>query len=190
MRTKAHEAQLEWSYHGSDEPIYANIDSDALTEVLRLVGQNAIDVCPPHAMVVWECRTDTPSPYSHSPSSIHSDSSKPATYSPVINPIHRHAHGHALRNENSIAQEGWVCISVRDTGPGLSATAARQATDLFYSGREFGRGLGVSLAVVRRIVESHHGRFHIHSESHAGCTIEIHLPIAPPPEPKRPRIRL
>lgn len=190
MRTKAQEAKLEWAYDGSDEPIYANIDSDALTEVLRLVGQNAIDVCPPHAMVVWDCRTDTPSQCSHSPPSIHSDSSQPGTPPPVSNPIHRHAQRHGLRNEHSIAQAGWVCISVRDTGPGLSAAAARQATDLFYSGREFGRGLGVSLAVVRRIVECHHGRFRIRSEPHSGCTIEIHLPVAPSPEPKRPRIRL
>ena len=156
MRARAQEAKIEWSFHGPDEPIYANINTDALTEVLRLIGQNAIDVCPPHAMVVWDCRTVLSNPF----------------------------HG------NTATNRGWVCISIRDTGPGLSASAARQATDLFYSGREYGRGLGVSLAVVRRIVESHHGRFQMRGEPHAGCTIEIHLPIAASPEPKRPRVRL
>jgi len=156
MRARAQEAKIEWSFHGLDEPIYANINTDALTEVLRLIGQNAIDVCPPHAMVVWDCRTV------------------------LSNPLH----------SNTATNRGWVCISIRDTGPGLSASAARQATDLFYSGREYGRGLGVSLAVVRRIVESHHGRFQMRGEPHAGCTIEIHLPIAASPEPKRPRVRL
>jgi|688.fasta_scaffold19632_11 signal transduction histidine kinase len=156
MRARAQEAKLEWSFHGPDEPIYANINTDALTEVLRLIGQNAIDVCPPHAMVVWDCRTVLSIPF----------------------------------HSNTAANTLWVCISIRDTGPGLSASAARQATDLFYSGREYGRGLGVSLAVVRRIVESHHGHFQIRSDSHAGCTIEIYLPIADSPEPKRPRVRL
>lgn len=191
MRARAEDAKIEWSYLGPEEPIYTNIDTDALTEVLRLVGQNAIDVCPPHAKVVWDCCTDlaSPSPVTPSRNSMHRNS-----------PRHGSGTDHGgiapkscdsfSPDTSRIADSGWVCVTIRDTGPGLSASATRQATDLFYSGREYGRGLGVSLAVVRRIIESHHGLFQMRAEPHAGCTIELYLPIVAPPEPKRPRIRL
>ncbi len=83
-----------------------------------------------------------------------------------------------------------VRITLSDTGPGLSREAQRSANDLFFSGREHGRGLGISLAVVSRIVEMHRGRFAMRSEQGAGCCIEIELPRVGPPNEARPKISL
>ncbi len=85
---------------------------------------------------------------------------------------------------------GWIRISIRDTGKGLTAASLAQAWDLFYSGREHGRGLGISLAVIRRVIESHHGQLKMRSEQGAGCTIEIMLPRAQAPQSERRRIRI
>lgn len=83
-----------------------------------------------------------------------------------------------------------VRVTLLDTGPGLSHDAHRAASDLFYSGREHGRGLGISLAVVRRIVEQHRGNFTMRSESGAGCRIEIELPRVGTPVEARPKVSL
>jgi signal transduction histidine kinase len=83
-----------------------------------------------------------------------------------------------------------VRITLSDTGPGLSREAQRSANDLFFSGREHGRGLGISLAVVSRIVEMHRGSFTMRSEQGAGCCIEIDLPRVGPPNEARPKISL
>jgi len=66
-----------------------------------------------------------------------------------------------------------IRIQIEDTGPGLSHDALRRAFDLFYSGREAGRGLGVSLAVVRRLVSESQGRIAMSSEKQLGCRVEL-----------------
>jgi signal transduction histidine kinase len=66
-----------------------------------------------------------------------------------------------------------VRIQIEDTGPGLSPYSLRRAFDLFYSGREAGRGLGVSLAVVRRLVSESQGRIAMSSDRQLGCRVEL-----------------
>ena len=83
-----------------------------------------------------------------------------------------------------------VRITLSDTGPGLTPQAQRSAMDLFYSGREHGRGLGISLAIVHRIVEMHRGTFTVHSENGAGCRTEIELPQIRGPIESRPELSL
>jgi signal transduction histidine kinase len=83
-----------------------------------------------------------------------------------------------------------IRITLSDTGPGLSPQAQRSATDLYYSGREHGRGLGCSLAIVLRIVEMHRGTFAMRSEDGAGCRMEIELPKVQAPRNTRPTLRL
>ena len=82
-------------------------------------------------------------------------------------------------------ESGRVRISVSDTGPGLSHESAERVWDLYFSGREHGRGLGISLANVRRIVDAHHGEVWIESAPGAGCVIEIRLPKSPEPATAR-----
>ncbi len=53
----------------------------------------------------------------------------------------------------------WVYIEIRDAGPGFSAEAARQAAEPFFSTRNVGLGLG--LAVTRKVVETHKGKVEI-----------------------------
>ena len=69
-----------------------------------------------------------------------------------------------------------IRLAVVDNGPGMSPTALQRVWDLYYSGREAGRGLGLGLAKLRRNVEAHGGRVWITSIPGGGTTVEMRLP--------------
>ena len=67
-------------------------------------------------------------------------------------------------------------VEVRDTGKGFSAETAQHAQDPFYSTRNV--GLGIGLTVSRKIIESHHGLIEI-PPSHPGESgvVRVSLPL-------------
>jgi signal transduction histidine kinase len=69
-----------------------------------------------------------------------------------------------------------LVIEVRDTGGGFAPEAAGRATEPFYTTRNTGVGLGLTIA--RRVIEAHQGRLDVLSR-HAPSDpdIIIHLPI-------------
>ncbi len=86
----------------------------------------------------------------------------------------------------SIAQDGeFVVLTVADSGVGISAELLPHVFDVFVQGaitidRAQG-GLGIGLALVRRLVELHGGSVSAHSDgAAAGSTFEIRLPRAVP----------
>jgi signal transduction histidine kinase/CheY-like chemotaxis protein len=68
-----------------------------------------------------------------------------------------------------------VCLEVRDNGAGFSEEARQRAGTPFFTTRIPGVGLG--LAVTRRILESHRGRLEIPQTGPAGV-VRISLPVA------------
>jgi two-component system sensor histidine kinase ResE len=75
-----------------------------------------------------------------------------------------------------------VCLSVRDRGVGFEVDAATRAFSDFYQGdgsetRHFG-GLGLGLALVRRIVDVLDADATIESELGAGALVHLALPVA------------
>jgi len=71
-----------------------------------------------------------------------------------------------------------VQIEIQDNGPGFTPEAASQADRPFFTQRNVGLGLG--LTVCRRILETHRGRLEIvpSASGQSGC-VRIHLPLAP-----------
>ena len=69
-----------------------------------------------------------------------------------------------------------IRLAIVDNGPGLTPHALDHAWDLYFSGREAGRGLGIGLSKIRRIVELHQGRVWLDSKAKQGCGLEIRLP--------------
>jgi two-component system phosphate regulon sensor histidine kinase PhoR len=73
-------------------------------------------------------------------------------------------------------------ISVRDYGPGIAPEHVPRLTERFYrvdvreSRAQGGTGLG--LALVKHILNRHHGRLLIESMPGAGATFTIYLPLA------------
>jgi CheY-like chemotaxis protein/anti-sigma regulatory factor (Ser/Thr protein kinase) len=79
------------------------------------------------------------------------------------------------------ADERMVTISVKDDGNGIAPEDLPSVCKLFVQCRQgpqgFSGGLGVGLAVVRRIVELHHGTFEVASPGTGkGTTVTVRLP--------------
>ncbi len=69
-----------------------------------------------------------------------------------------------------------IRIAVIDNGPGMSKAEQELAWDVYYSGREAGRGLGVGLSKVSELWKAMVGRSWIESDTKAGFSLEIRLP--------------
>lgn len=64
---------------------------------------------------------------------------------------------------------------IQDTGCGMSEETLSSCTDLFFSTRRSGSGIG--LALCKKVTEEAGGRFHIDSREGEGTRVEISLPI-------------
>jgi two-component system, NtrC family, nitrogen regulation sensor histidine kinase NtrY len=73
----------------------------------------------------------------------------------------------------SLAAPGFV-IEIRDRGPGFTAAALENALVPFYSTKETGTGLGLTLC--REIVEAHGGRLRIANREGGGALVSLWLP--------------
>ncbi len=67
-------------------------------------------------------------------------------------------------------------IVIQDNGPGMGAETIRSVTEPFFSTKDKGSGLGLSLCA--RILEGHGARLDIDSRLGAGTTFTIRLPLA------------
>jgi signal transduction histidine kinase len=70
-----------------------------------------------------------------------------------------------------------LAILVSDTGVGMAPEAATSAFEPYFSTKETGVGLG--LALVRRIVEGHGGSIDLDTAPGRGTTVRIRLPLRP-----------
>jgi len=73
-------------------------------------------------------------------------------------------------------QDGKVCISVRDTGPGFPDGIADNLFEAFFSTKAEGTGMG--LAIARSIVEAHGGTLSAENCAGGGALFTICLPEA------------
>ena len=73
-------------------------------------------------------------------------------------------------------QGGEICISVSDTGIGISKEDLPKIKTKFFKANHTRRGSGIGLAVADEIIERHNGRLMINSEQGVGTTVMITLP--------------
>jgi signal transduction histidine kinase len=77
------------------------------------------------------------------------------------------------------SETGWR-VAVADTGPGIPASDQARVFEPFYrGGSNTGGGVGLGLATVKRIVESHGGHVTLIAHGGAGVTVEFELTGAP-----------
>lgn len=66
-----------------------------------------------------------------------------------------------------------VTLSVEDNGPGMSAVQLARVGKPFYTTK--GRGLGIGLAMARRVIERFGGRLEIESAAGHGTVVRLHM---------------
>ncbi len=70
----------------------------------------------------------------------------------------------------------YVCLSVSDTGEGMSAEVLERVWEPFYSTKRAGRGTGLGLTTVRNLTEQTRGFARIESHVGQGTTVRLYLP--------------
>lgn len=95
----------------------------------------------------------------------------------ALNSLDVMSHGGTLGIEIRCAGPGLVQVVVRDTGPGVEPSLLPRVFEPFVSGKENGVGLG--LAVSRRIAEDHGGSLSAGSGAVGGARFTLWLPSRP-----------
>ena len=73
--------------------------------------------------------------------------------------------------------EGYINLEISDNGSGISPEDIPHIFEPFFSTKQNARGIGLGLAIVHGIVQSHKGKVEVKSEPGKGTTISIILPV-------------
>ncbi len=77
-----------------------------------------------------------------------------------------------------------VVIAVTDTGDGMDAAALARVFEPFFTTKAPGKGTGLGLATVHRLVSNMGGRIGVESALNVGTTVRVTLPVAILIEPR------
>lgn len=93
----------------------------------------------------------------------------------VLNALDAMPQGGEIEIEAGSARDGYLEVSVRDTGPGISPQILPKVFETFVSSKETGVGLGLPLS--RRIAEEHGGSLTAYNLPLEGACFVLRLPV-------------
>ncbi|XWW43632.1 PAS domain-containing protein [Fibrella sp. USSR17] len=79
---------------------------------------------------------------------------------------------------HNTASRHWISLRVADQGIGFDEVYQERIFELFHRlhGRSKYTGTGIGLAVVKKVVENHHGQIMVQSQPGAGAAFTVYLP--------------
>ncbi len=87
-----------------------------------------------------------------------------------------------MEEDYQASGKDFVCIRVRDFGPGIPPDELGSVKLKFYRGSSKARGSGIGLAVCDEIVRLHNGILDIDNAPGGGCVVSVLLPTGPLPQ--------
>jgi PAS domain S-box-containing protein len=78
-------------------------------------------------------------------------------------------------NPSSALRTGWLLISVKDTGSGITPENMSKLFEPLFTTKP--KGIGLGLAVSKKLVEANGGRIEVQSEPGKGSTFTVFLPV-------------
>jgi signal transduction histidine kinase len=87
----------------------------------------------------------------------------------------------AERRRQNVTHPNSVKVSVSDTGPGIPAEFHLEVFDDFFRlpSTEAQEGMGLGLAIARRLVQGMGGKIWVESDPGAGCKFSFLIPYKP-----------
>ena len=83
----------------------------------------------------------------------------------------------------------YACLTVQDTGEGLTELAKAHLFEPFFTTKDFGKGTGLGLAMCYGIVKQNGGHIQVDSQLGLGTTFSIYLPASAAPIDEPPPSR-
>ncbi|MFH0908527.1 MAG: ATP-binding protein [bacterium] len=74
----------------------------------------------------------------------------------------------------------FACISVADTGTGIDPELRAKIFEPFFTTKPPGKGAGIGLSVVARVIRDHEGWIHVRSEPDRETSFDLYLPAHGP----------
>ena len=90
--------------------------------------------------------------------------------------------GHAIEQQGVITvrsweEDGYVCVSVADTGEGIPEANLSRIFEPFFTTKEVGKGTGLGLSITYDIVKKHNGEITVRSEPGKGTVFTVRIPV-------------
>lgn len=100
----------------------------------------------------------------------------------LVNAIQSTQAGGEINIRTSQSEDGYVRVSVQDTGCGITPENLKKLFTPFFTTKQAEKGMGLGLAISYGIIERHGGRIEVQSEVGKGTTFTVCLPNRGPEE--------
>jgi signal transduction histidine kinase len=81
------------------------------------------------------------------------------------------------RRRERVQHPNCIKVSVSDSGPGIASEHHQEIFEDFVRVDRTSSGMGLGLAIAKRLVQAHRGKIWVESEPRRGCTFTFLLPI-------------
>ncbi len=95
----------------------------------------------------------------------------------IMNALHAMPEGGTLR-VGLAPEQTMVKLTIADTGHGIPSEVIKKIYDPFFTTKEFGKGTGLGLTVVKGIIEEHQGSIAVESKEGSGTSFTVLLPMS------------
>ena len=93
-------------------------------------------------------------------------------------PASVHTPGWPFRPDPTAAPEDFVCVRIKDNGPGIPEDVKERIFEPFFTTKEVGKGTGMGLAMAYGCIANHNGWIQVESAPGAGTEFVVFLPRA------------